>query len=395
MLKKLRVKFVVISTLSVSIILLFTVLFININNYLNIDKRSNEIMEVIIANDGIFPIKEKNPRDVMSPELPFTTRYFTITLDSNNDIVEINTDRIFAVEKDQAKEYLESVLNNNQQKGYIDDYKYQVGVDNDSTIVVFIDNSHELNLFRKLRNTSITYSTVGVATFCLILVLLSKPAIRPIVDSYEKRKQFITDASHELKTPLTIINSNIDIIEMDHGKSKWTGKVKNQVHIMSNLINDLITLTRIDEANYASTKEKINFSNILNNLISDFDSTVNFELDIDEDIIINGVSDDIKKLLNIVIDNAIKYNNDNKVIISAHKKNKKVFFKITNLADNLEKKNYNNLLERFYRLDSSRNSATGGHGIGLSIADAIVTNHHGKINLYSDDGLKLNVEITL
>lgn len=396
MLKKLRIKFVLVSVISVSVMVFSIVGFININNYVNINERSDNLLNSLLENDGRFPEKPDKEKPGISPDAEFSTRFFTIKLDDKNNIVNINTDKIFAVDGEIAKEYVNQVIDQGKETGYINDYKYKLKTDEQGTLIVFLDNSHELNLFRSVRNTSILYSIIGVLGFLVLLLVLSKRVIKPIAEAYEKQKQFITDASHELKTPLTIINSSTDIIEANNGKDKWTQKVKNQVRKMSGLIDDLISLSRLDEDTYKFEKVKINFSQVVKEVANDFTTAGDFNIKIESDIYIYGSKDDLRKLLGILFDNAVKYNANNQSIsINLYKKSKKIYFIINNYAEGLEKRNYDELFERFYRLDNSRNSQTGGHGIGLSIANAIVEKHRGKIKAYSEDQKQMTFEIIL
>ncbi|MFV0424993.1 MAG: sensor histidine kinase [Bacilli bacterium] len=397
MLRKLRIKFVVVSVTAVSIILFSIVAFINITNYINVQERSNNILDTLIENDGRFPQgpDHKNKED-FGVETPFSTRFFTVRIDSNNNIISVNTEKISAVDYDKVKEYVEIILENDKEIGSVDDYEYEIKTKDSESLIVFIDNSRELDMFRSIRNTSILYSVIGIIGFCLLLIIFSKKAIKPITDSYEKQKQFITDASHELKTPLTVINSSTDVIEHNYGSDKWSAKIKNQVNKMSLLIEDLIVLTRLDESGNKFNRTEFDFSKLINDIVSDFSENRKFKIDMKDNIMVYASYDDINKLLHILIENAVKYSKDDKDIqIKVSKKGRKVLFSIYNYSDGLEKKDYSCLFERFYRLDSSRNSKTGGHGIGLSIASTIVENHRGKIRAYSNDGEQMILEFTL
>lgn len=397
MLRKLRIKFVVVSVTAVSIILFSIVAFINITNYINVQERSNNILDTLIENDGRFPQgpDHKNKED-FGVETPFSTRFFTVRIDSNNNIISVNTEKISAVDYDKVKEYVEIILENDKEIGSVDDYEYEIKTKDSESLIVFIDNSRELDMFRSIRNTSILYSVIGIIGFCLLLIIFSKKAIKPITDSYEKQKQFITDASHELKTPLTVINSSTDVIEHNYGSDKWSAKIKNQVNKMSLLIEDLIVLTRLDESVNKFNRTELDFSKLINDIVSDFSENRKFKIDMKDNIMVYASYDDINKLLHILIENAVKYSKDDKDIqIKVSKKGRKVLFSIYNYSGGLEKKDYSCLFERFYRLDSSRNSKTGGHGIGLSIASTIVENHRGKIRAYSNDGEQMILEFTL
>ena len=228
----------------------------------------------------------------------------------------------------------------------------------------------------------------------LFSFLLSKKAVRPMVQAYKKQNAFITDASHELKTPLAIIKTSTDVLEMENGECKWTGNIHKQVNRLNELIGNLISLTKLDESDELE-KFEFSFSDILSESVTD---VKDYALSLNKNIIANiekgisfkGNEELIRKVIYILLDNSIKYAKENSDInVNLSRQNRRIVFTIENEADNLEIKNYNVLFERFYRSDSSRNSKTGGYGIGLSIAQSIVLKHRGRISADSFDGKKI------
>lgn len=224
------------------------------------------------------------------------------------------------------------------------------------------------------------------------MLVFSKKAIAPIAESYEKQKQFITDAGHELKTPLAIINTNVEVIEIDYGESQWTKSIHNQVFRLSDLVESLVSLTRMDEEKNQLTKKDFSLSDLVLEASEQF-----FEmsklcdkqlvLEVEENISYHGNKQAISQLLSILIDNALKYGlKDNPIRVELKKQGKKIFLQTTNRAENLSTGNYDILFDRFYRADSSRNSKLKGYGIGLSLAKAIVLKHKGKITAKSPNG---------
>ncbi|WP_455053457.1 sensor histidine kinase [Mogibacterium sp.] len=193
--------------------------------------------------------------------------------------------------------------------------------------------------------------------------LLSKRAVSPLVSAYEKQKEFITNASHELKTPLAIISANNDIIEIENGSSKWISSNKGQIKKLSSMIDMLVTLTKLDESAKLENASSVDIASLLNSSIEGFAPLAEAQ----------------GKSFNV----------------SAHKGSKEdaplthFSFSISNYSENLKKGSYDILFDRFYRLDSSRNSETGGFGIGLSIAKVIVQKHGGEIKAFSPDGERM------
>ena len=239
---------------------------------------------------------------------------------------------------------------------------------------------------------------IGVGSVSLIVLFISiyftNKAINPLEETFKKQKQFIADASHELRTPLTIIKTNISLLrenEMETIKSqkKWINYIDSQTGRMSILINEMLSLANLD----ANKKkgEIINFN--LSKIISDsllvfevviFEKGLTLEENISENIFINGEKDQIKKLISILMDNAIKYTNKNgKISVLLNTEKNKVKLIIKNTGEGIRKEHLEKIFERFYRVDDSRDRGTGGYGLGLSIAKAIVEEHKGKIHAES------------
>ncbi|MDY4145534.1 MAG: HAMP domain-containing sensor histidine kinase [Bacilli bacterium] len=404
MIKKLRQKFILISMFSLTFVIAIIIGIINIHNYSSIVKRADEKLELIINNNGIFPREKDNkimpPDNKMSPEAPFETRYFSVTLNNNGEVIKVNIDRIAAIDELSAESYATSLYNNSKTKGFFKNYRYQSKTRDTETLYVFIDCQHDLITFREFLYASLLFSLIGITTIFLLVFFSSKIILKPISESYEKQKHFITDASHELKTPLTVIDASADVLEMEVGENEWITSIKDQVTRLTKLTEDLLMLSRMNETNRVIFTD-FSLSEVLEDSIKRFESVAisqgkTIETNIPNNISYNGEINMISQLFSILLDNALKYTNEKgliKVSLSETEKNKKIVF--YNTCENIEIGNHDYLLERFYRKDSSRNSNTGGHGIGLSIAKSIIDNHKGKINIKSDDGKSITITITL
>ena len=404
MIKKLRQKFILISMFSLTFVIAIIIGIINIHNYSSIVKRADEKLELIINNNGIFP-REKDdkimpPDNKMSPEAPFETRYFSVTFNNNGEVIKVNIDRIAAIDELSAESYATSLYNNSKTKGFFKNYRYQSKTRDTETLYVFIDCQHDLITFREFLYASLLFSLIGITTIFLLVFFSSKIILKPISESYEKQKHFITDASHELKTPLTVIDASADVLEMEVGENEWITSIKDQVTRLTKLTEDLLMLSLMNETNRVIFTD-FSLSEVLEDSIKRFESVAisqgkTIETNIPNNISYNGEINMISQLFSILLDNALKYTNEKgliKVSLSETEKNKKIVF--YNTCENIEIGNHDYLLERFYRKDSSRNSNTGGHGIGLSIAKSIIDNHKGKINIKSDDGKSITITITL
>lgn len=222
-----------------------------------------------------------------------------------------------------------------------------------------------------------------------------------MAESYAKQKRFITDAGHELKTPLTIISSNTDVLEMTQGENEWTASIKSQVKRLAKLTNDLVSLSRLDEENSKLIMTDFSLSDAVTEALEPYKKLAEqngkrLDAFVQLNISYTGNEDSIRKLVGILADNAIKYSSvGGAITVSLKQSGRGAALQFSNPVDSIEKGNHDIMFERFYRSDESRSSETGGYGIGLSIAKAIVLSHRGKIGARSDDGRSLIITVNL
>lgn len=406
MAEELRRKFILISLSAVFVVVFGIGLFSNLSNYFQITRNADVLLDVLTSNNGYFPkLDNFNEKDrlppKLSPEAPFSTRFFTVKIDGEDNLLEIDTGKVSSTTTDQALSYANQVLEKGKNSGFIDDYKYRISSKDYGSLVVFLDMERDLQIFYAFLINSIIIGLIAIASVFMIVLFLSKKAIAPIVEGYEKQKQFITDAGHELKTPLTIINTNTEVLEMTHGESQWTKSIHNQVMRLSNLVESLVSLTRMDEEKNRILKKDFSISDLTLETIEEFQAVSNtYEKEIishiDQNISYYGDEQLISQLIFILLDNALKYSSNERAIeVSLKKQGKRVILKTANEAENLHLGNYDILFERFYRADMSRNRKLGGYGIGLSVAKAIVQKHKGKISAESSDGKVLVFTVQL
>lgn len=234
----------------------------------------------------------------------------------------------------------------------------------------------------------------------ILIFIFARIVVKPVAETYEKQKQFITDANHELKTPLTVIGANCDILEMENGENEWTNSIRNQVENLTDLTNKLVFLSRMDEESVKVNMSEISLSEIVADAAKPYialalSSNKKFETKIEKDITVKGDADLLHKLITLLLDNAFKYSNDAGSIELSLAVGKNKSITVTNTTDGVPQNDLDKIFERFYRLDKSRNSETGGHGIGLSVAKAIAELHKGKISVLSPDGKKIVFTVVL
>lgn len=399
--KILRKKFIVISSAVVFSVLTIVALVTNIFYYYDFNSDIDFLLELLAENDGTFSKNDNTNNQIMLTELPYSTRYFTVKFDDDDDIIGVDTSNIQMINTFEAKQLAELVLEYNTNSDYVNTIKYLITETDYGTLVIFIDASQELASFGTLMNTTIViFIIVGILVF-VSMFLFSKTAVRPIVDSYQKQQKFITNITHELKTPLAIIKTNTEVIEMIDGSSEWTQSIHHQISKYNELINYLINLSKLDENVADNLKTDFSISDVVSEVANSFEVIANSKrkniaLSIQKNLSFYGDEQTIRTLVSTLLDNAIKYSEANSTIkISLEEYKGKIIFIANNTAENLQARKYDELFDRFYRIENSRNSELGGYGIGLSLAKSIVKNHKGTIKAYSDDGLSLTIKIEL
>lgn len=243
---------------------------------------------------------------------------------------------------------------------------------------------------------------LGLLSVFVLLLLLSRRMVRPVAESYEKQKRFITDAGHELKTPMTIISADADLAEMECGENQWISDIRRQAQRLTGLTNDLIYLSHMDEEQPKLQRIEFPISDVAEEMAQSFQSLAKsqekeFSAYIQPMLPFTGDEKAIRQLLSILLDNALKYSPvGGHLELRLEKQGRAIALAVSNTsAQPVDRDKLPHLFDRFYRTDQSRNSETGGYGLGLSIARSIVLAHKGKIRAESADGQTLTFLIHL
>lgn len=404
MIKKLRRKFILIAMCSMIFVLGTIVTVINVLNYQKTDNYSNRIISLLTDNEGGFPKDfpvRPNQGDGMTPETPFEARFFSVMLDEQGDVVFSDVRQIAAITPQTAEKYAKTLYQDSKTAGMYDDYKYRAKETDKGTLYIFLDCTREMNSFRGFLQTSILISIGGLAVVFILIIIFSRIALKPVEESYQKQKHFITNASHDIKTPLTIINAGAEVIELEHGEVEWTKEIKKQTERLTALTDKLVFLSRMDEENQKIEIREFNLSELICEAIEPYENIAtskgfSFSFDCQSDIVYKGNEEMLSQAIALLMDNALKYTNEQgQISISLKKTVKGIELRFKNTADSVKEGNNNEIFERFYRSEQSRNSKTGGHGIGLSVVKAIISAHKGKISAYSSDGKSMEFLIVL
>lgn len=405
MIRKLRVKFIAISMISTMTVLFLIIGSINLLNYREMSTNADMILNILIENNGKLPDNiyqsQRKKHTNISPETSFESRYFTVFIENNTETYDVDTDKIAAVDQQKAIQFARKIKKIREKHGFISKYRYVKQETSEGITIYFLDCTKSMFSFKAFLVSSIFVSILGVTAVFLLVVVLSKKAIEPVAQSYEKQKRFITDAGHEIKTPLTIIDADTTILEMEYGENEWLSDINIQTKRLADLTNDLIYLSKMEEENTKIEMIEFPFSDVVEEVAQSFQNLATvqkkvFQTDIKPMVSIKGDEKSIRQLISILLDNAVKYCGENgNIHLSVWKKGKNTMMSVYNTTNEMKKKNLDHLFDRFYRMDESRNSQTGGYGIGLSIAQAIVIAHKGKIQASSEDGRSLLITVTL
>lgn len=405
MIRKLRIKFIAISMISTIVVLFMILGSINLLNYREMSNNADTVLNLLQENDGYLPeniYKSQHKKNTgISPEISFESRYFTVTIKNDTDMYDVDTDKISAIDEEKAVEYAQKIIKRSKKCGFISKYRYFKETTSDGVTIYFLDCTKSMMSFQTFLVTSFFVSIFGVSVVFILVVLLSKRAIEPVAESYEKQKRFITDAGHEIKTPLTIIDADTSILEMEYGENEWLDDIQVQTKRLTGLTNDLIYLSRMEEGQAKIAMIEFPFSEVTAEAAQSFQNLAkvkgkDFKVDIEPMITLKGDEKAIRQLLSILLDNAVKYcTEQGQIRLNVSHKGKNIILSVYNTAQELTKENIDHLFDRFYRTDESRNSQTGGYGIGLSVAKAVVETHHGKITASSEDGRSLLITVIL
>ena len=391
MIKKLRFKFIAVSMLSLTFVLVVILGSIHWMSYRKTIGEADDILSVLAVNHGMFPQMDAAPRKEMpqdispkdgtlrkhnfSAETPYESRFFSVLIGDEGKVLSVDIGKIAAVDQTTAEAYAVDVWKSGKSKGFCDSYRFTLSKEPSGTRVIFLDCGRSLSTFHTMLLSSFFISLLGLSAVLLLLILFSGRIIKPVAESYEKQKRFITDAGHEIKTPLTIIGADADLLEMEFGESEWLTDLRRQTNRLTNLTNDLIYLSRMDE-------EKPRLQ-----MIAEISPMISF----------TGDEKAIRQLLSILLDNAIKYSpEEGTICVKLEKENHAVKLLVSNTTiQPIEIGSLKHLFDRFYRLDGSRSSSTGGYGLGLAIAHSIVTAHRGKIWAESTKDNFLSIHVSM
>ena len=408
MIKSLQKRFILTSMTAITILLAVLLGALNCFNFFITHGESERMLERCFTDasrkDGapppFLPQNNEKPHFFNAPiteDNALSARFFSVKLDGDGNVIFTDVDRISSVTADEAKLYANTVIAKNKAAGRFKSFLYRVDTQNSETTAFFLDISRENRNMTNVLVISLLIGLICWAVMLLIVILLSKAAIRHIAENIEKQKQFVTNAGHELKTPLAIILSNTEALELTcaDGGSKYTRNIKQQTLRLGELMQNLLILSRADESGFRLAVSKENISDIVSHTAEHFMESAAQKAVLIETNIESGISADVNRdtfsqLVSILLDNAVKYSaSESEITVSLFRNGKNAVLSTENECENLPECKPEQLFERFYRGDSAHNQKSGGSGIGLSAAKAIAEAHGGKISVEYKNGSKI------
>ena len=392
MLKKLQWRFIRVAMLSLLVVFLFLLAAINLLNYWNFKGSADAMLRLIAANDGRLPdyvdvaAEDFHPEAGLrfNEETPFFTRFFVVHGSDGHEVQDLQMEKIAAISGSDAERYYTEAISSGKTYGYCDQYRYLVSSENGEEQVVFLDCERDLQAVKTFLIISVAVAAFAYGTVFLLVYVLSGRAIRPILRSMEQQKQFITDAGHELKTPLTVISTSADVLDGELPDNEWLRNIQRQTIHMSELIDHLITLSRMEESDNQMRRDTFNLSDAVWDVAAQFRAVAEAQgkellLNIEDDVMFRGDAAAMEQMLSLLLDNAVKYSDSASTIRLRLHRERNVILTLENdctLPDGLDPER---LFDRFYRLDPARSRHTGGSGIGLAVARAIAQAHGGTL----------------
>lgn len=399
MIRSLRRKFILIAMASLVGTMVVLCTAIGIGNHCITTNRVDHAISLLHQNDGTFltPGPHSDPSNFdfqITPETPFETRYFIVELTAQKEIKSVNLDHIAALDRQTVVDTISQIIDTGAVRGYVDHYRFGVFSDeNGGNTIIVLDCFLQLQSANNMLRIMVAMFLICVLIVFVLLLFLSKRAIRPFVNNLERQRQFITDASHELKTPLAILSANIGLLEDTYGSDKWLESAHSQIVRLDKLIKNLVELARTEETIKEDAVACFSISEVAQANVDAFQMLAEADgkalaAKIAEGINLKGVQDNFFRLFSILLDNAVKYCDPEGVIqFSVSQRGRNIYIAVSNPCAGVNATQLPRYFDRFYREDSSRARSTGGYGIGLSTAKAIVTRHKGRISNHYADGI--------
>lgn len=406
MLRKIQRRFILAAMAAFGTVMLLIIVGINAANYYKTTSMQDFLAEELLSHEQADPAQPAPPPPVgeipdRNPEAAFMTRFFTVHCNVDGSVKEVLRDYISSVDEETAKAYAQTVLSRGRKKGYYKDYRYLVSRSDKGISILFLNAAIQVQSMQSLLAVSLAIGSCSLVMVFFLIFLFSGHAIKPYLKNIEQQKRFITDAGHELKTPITSIATSADIAAMEHEGDEWIENIRGQAARLTKLVGDMVALSRLDEETPFPEKNRFSLSEAAWEIAEPFAHLAkakekNYSQRIEENLTFFGDRDAIQRMISILLDNAVRYSDDGgRIQTQIYRRRGKVCIEVANTCSLPDISDLDRLFDRFYRLDESRSAATGGTGIGLSMVRAIAETHGGKATVQSTDGKEICFKVVL
>lgn len=378
---KLRIRFVLLAMLG---LLLVQSVIVGMSIYHN-------YQDLVTKSDMLISQLYSNPSGA--------SRYFSVKIPNGMDIVYPDAVQNVSITAEDATSFAQRVLAKEQEKGFVDGYRYHVYRNENGTKIYFLFRESSMEMCKTAAENMILISLIGLVAIGGLLIPVSGWVVKPLVDNHSKQKQFITAASHELKTPLTVINTNAQLLESEIGQNDWLDGIQKQITHLTQMTHDLVTLSKAEEYDNPLLRESFSFSGVLRDMVETYaviakQNSVRIDCAVGDEIMYSGSKDEVQQLMGILLDNACKYCPQSGCIqVKARHSFHGVRLCVVNTAQPLAGESAETLVQRFRRGQNA--SGQTGFGLGLSIAEAIANRHNGHLAVSTTKKGEFCVEVVL
>lgn len=416
MIRTLQKRFIITAMAAITVLLVVLLGTINALNIWRVNNETDNTLSILMKNEGLGlpgphmlpegeehegvsgigdeggkPGPEPERHNIFNPaiseDMAMAARFFMVRLNQEGEVVYTDISRISSVDEAAAQEYALKAAESGNMEGTMDNFEYRIAdsENGQGRVVIFLNVSNNRRTILAVLFISIGIGCAGWLLMLLLVVGLSKRAIRPIAVNMEKQKQFVTDAGHEIKTPLAIILANTDAMELHNGESKWSRNIRTQTERLSGLMKNLLALSRMDEGNVMTAMTELDISGLVQETADTFKEPaalkhIQIITSIKGDLKLHANREQMVQLVSVLLDNAVKYSPENDSIeLVLDGSQREIVLKCRNACHALPDVPADRLFDRFYRGDTARTQKSGGYGIGLSVARAIVEAHKGTI----------------
>ncbi|MCR4660899.1 MAG: HAMP domain-containing histidine kinase [Clostridia bacterium] len=408
MFNKSKIKIVFAIVFSLLVLMIVTLVTIYVSNLLTIQRENEDMLKTFTERysldeqtdppNGGNPGNNNEPPANLPPEPHDNWKnepafrlstFYSVAYSKTGEVISVNNGGNDLITEEELLKVASTALTKNKATGRVGNLSYLVTDRGDYTLVAMIDGTINENNQRKLLWLMMGIGGGALVILTIISIFIARKIVQPMEENDKKQKRFVSDAGHELKTPIAVISTNSELLKREIGENEWLSNIEYENEKMSELVKQLLTLSHAETDNLP--KEKLNISQLVEGEILPFESLAfekgkNLELNIEKELVVYGNTTQLKQLVSILLDNALSHGKGENINVSLKSEKHSVVLSVSNEADTMNEEQLSHIFDRFYRTDESRNESGSHYGLGLSIAKAVVESHKGDIRAEYIDG---------